>query len=717
VADQVSGYLDELQAGRRVIVVAHSQGNLYANASHAAIAASDSTVLTSFGIVGVADPAEISFNGYVTSDDDLVINALRTLGETVLPANVHVPVTDDFTGHFFEATYINAQLPARARVVSLLASVAGGLPYPAGPNVTCAAPDASPDGAPDASADAAPDASADGTSDASADSAVMPSNCTFGMGGASSLFSGAVAPAKPQGYSLQATAGSGVVIRLLDVAHSAFAPAFDVYDPTGTIIINGANGRDIASAAFTATMSGTYNVTVYDVSGLTNVGGAYNLYWTVAPGADACGALTPGGDLANFLGEGALHSYTFEPQAGEGVILRVVGPGAGSMMPGLNVYDPAGASVVSDANGQDVTSTEFTTATTGTYTVVVYDVSSGYATGSYTVYFVLAPGADKDGSLTPGGEITGQLAEGALDSYTFTAQAGEGVFLRVVNASTGTLLPAVNVYDPSGAPVIVTSGQEVASTEFTTAKTGTYTVVVYDASNGAASTGPYNLYFTLAPGANNGGLLPPGGKITGQLAEGALDSYTFDAQAGQGVFLRLVNPGTNALLPALTIYDPGGAPVIVTSGQEGASAEFSAAKTGTYTVVVYDASNGSVSTGTYNLYFFIAPGAESGGSLDGGEASATLGVGALDSYTFVAAATDKVTVQVTATGGGSLVPALNVYDPTGASAIYAASGQVVASGTFNASIAGTYTIVVYDASPSNASTGPYSVAVTITSTP
>jgi alpha-tubulin suppressor-like RCC1 family protein len=140
VADQVSGYEEDLTVnGYRVVVVAHSQGTLYANAARAALAAVDSANLGSFGIVALGDAAEITFNGYVTSDNDLVINALRTLGKTVLPANVDVPVnTGDFTGHLFEATYINAQLPARSKVVALLSTVTQGRIYPAHASASCA---------------------------------------------------------------------------------------------------------------------------------------------------------------------------------------------------------------------------------------------------------------------------------------------------------------------------------------------------------------------------------------------------------------------------------------------------------------------------------------------------------------------------------------------------------------------------------------------------
>ena len=151
VADQVSGYEQDLALGYRVIVVAHSQGTLYANASRAALAEEDPANLGSFGIVAIGDAAEISYNGYVTSDHDLVINALRTLGKTVLPANVDVPVnTSDFTGHLFEATYVNAQLPARASVVALLSAVAARLPYPPGLSGACGT---SSDGGTDAGTD------------------------------------------------------------------------------------------------------------------------------------------------------------------------------------------------------------------------------------------------------------------------------------------------------------------------------------------------------------------------------------------------------------------------------------------------------------------------------------------------------------------------------------------------------------------------------------
>ncbi len=131
VGQHAASYASDLRAGYRVIVVAHSQGNLYANAARARLVSLASGTITSFGIDAVATPAETSADGYVTSDSDLVIGLLRQLGRTVLPSNIHVgPSLLDFLGHGFEEIYINAQLPARAAVVSLLSTIAAKLPYP-----------------------------------------------------------------------------------------------------------------------------------------------------------------------------------------------------------------------------------------------------------------------------------------------------------------------------------------------------------------------------------------------------------------------------------------------------------------------------------------------------------------------------------------------------------------------------------------------------------
>ena len=82
-------YLNALKQGKRVFVVSHSQGNLFANVALEATAGAVLPVCRfSLQQIGVATPANRQFGHfYRTGTDDLVINLLRPI-YTVLPANV-----------------------------------------------------------------------------------------------------------------------------------------------------------------------------------------------------------------------------------------------------------------------------------------------------------------------------------------------------------------------------------------------------------------------------------------------------------------------------------------------------------------------------------------------------------------------------------------------------------------------------------------------------
>ncbi|MCI4646251.1 MAG: hypothetical protein MRY64_15835 [Hyphomonadaceae bacterium] len=128
-------YVSDLQAGKRVFVIAHSQGNLFANASLSAAATSLPTAADSLGMIGVATPAAQQFASsfYRTADDDRVIQALSLI-ETVLPANIDNVPMDDFrsiSNHLFERDYMDARLPSRDAIDAELVRLAGSVPFPA----------------------------------------------------------------------------------------------------------------------------------------------------------------------------------------------------------------------------------------------------------------------------------------------------------------------------------------------------------------------------------------------------------------------------------------------------------------------------------------------------------------------------------------------------------------------------------------------------------
>ncbi len=97
----VQRYRGAILEGKKVMIASHSQGNFYANAAYYAV---DSR---SLGIVGAAVPAsEIAGGGpYFTLTQDRVMNAVRALYPTTLPANAtNSGVTS--SGHEFAADYL-----------------------------------------------------------------------------------------------------------------------------------------------------------------------------------------------------------------------------------------------------------------------------------------------------------------------------------------------------------------------------------------------------------------------------------------------------------------------------------------------------------------------------------------------------------------------------------------------------------------------------------
>lgn len=106
----IDSYRSLLMEGNRVLVVAHSQGNLYANAAYANLARDDNHLqMNAFGIVAVATPSSQVAGGgsYYTLTNDLVIDTVRLFYWDTLPGNVTNSVPDsDWKHHSFVDAYL-----------------------------------------------------------------------------------------------------------------------------------------------------------------------------------------------------------------------------------------------------------------------------------------------------------------------------------------------------------------------------------------------------------------------------------------------------------------------------------------------------------------------------------------------------------------------------------------------------------------------------------
>ena len=330
-------------------------------------------------------------------------------------------------------------------------------------------------------------------------------------------------------------------------------------------------------------------------------------------------------------------------------------------------------------------------------------------------------------SLVNGGRISGAISvAGEQDTYTFSANAGEGVQIRVADTSGGSFAPRVSLYRPDGSLVTSGVGGAVAAIYCPSGTcgidaTGTFTVVVADGTQGGGQTGTYDLYFTRAPGANEGGSLINGGVLHDQIDLGDLDSYTFVANAGEGVQIRVADTSGGSFAPRVSLYRPDGS--LVTSGVGGAVAAIYCPSgtcgidaTGTFTVVVADGTQGGGQTGTYDLYFTRAPGANEGGSLiNGGVLHDQIDLGDLDSYTFSAVEGEGIGITVTDTSGGNFAPRVSLYRPDGSLLTSSVGGTVASitcpSGTCSLDASGQYTLVVADGTQGGSEAGTYTIAL------
>lgn len=123
LADHVTKYRTALLAGKRVVIIAHSQGNLFANEAYIRLQAEFSaTVLNRVHIVSVATPASIvqpgiSPNPHTTLVDDFIHRVPLALDANVPLIDADESCGSEFDCHAFSQSYMTAILP-RARILN-----------------------------------------------------------------------------------------------------------------------------------------------------------------------------------------------------------------------------------------------------------------------------------------------------------------------------------------------------------------------------------------------------------------------------------------------------------------------------------------------------------------------------------------------------------------------------------------------------------------------
>ena len=307
----------------------------------------------------------------------------------------------------------------------------------------------------------------------------------------------------------------------------------------------------------------------------------------------------------------------------------------------------------------------FTATNTGTHTVIVDDAVGTSATGTYRLTLAQAPGAilvapgDEGGPMTNGVAHQADLPPGDLDVWSFTANAGDSLVVKVGQITeTNNFAPWVRLYGPNGALLVSDSAATAAEVATRATNSGTFLVVIAnDPYYSAAASGRYLLTLAktgspivVSPG-DEGGPMTNGVAHVGNMPIGDLDLWNFTANAGDNLVLRMGQiSDTSGFDPWVRLYGPDGA--LLASDDAAAAAEvvFRATNSGTFLVVVANHPYYSdAAGGTYLLTLaktgspiVVSPGDEGGPMTNGVAHVGNMPIGDLDLWNFTANAGDNL---------------------------------------------------------------------------
>ena len=328
--------------------------------------------------------------------------------------------------------------------------------------------------------------------------------------------------------------------------------------------------------------------------------------------------------------------------------------------------------------------------------------------------------------MTNGWTHTGTISTGTLDVWSFTAQAGQGLVVRVGDfTGTANLFPWIRLYGPNGAGLGGASGAFAAEVTARATNSGVFTVVVGDGNTGIGGTGDYRLTLgqtgspvVISPG-EQGGPMTNGWTHTGTINTGTLDVWIFPAQAGERVLLRMGDyTGTANLYPWIRLYGPDGAGLGGDSGSVAAEVTTLTTNSGIFTVIVGDGNTGIGGTGDYRLTLaktgsplVISPGDEGGPMTGVGAYDGLIDVGGLAAWSFTACAGDVISINAARlVSGSSLAPWVRLYGRDGVllkSVVNAPTAGFVTAAPAD----GSYLVVVGDGNNGLGGTGTYRLTV------
>ena len=237
--------------------------------------------------------------------------------------------------------------------------------------------------------------------------------------------------------------------------------------------------------------------------------------------------------------------------------------------------------------------------------------SIGSSCLAMALMFGFAPISNAD-ALINGEVVKGAISTaGDLETYTFSAKEGEHFDLRIVDTGKGAFHPLIALYGPTGVYIDSGHGYDVGAISYHAKANGVYRIVVSDGTSDKSQVGGYLIHFALVPGANEGGVLVNGEARLGAIDLGDIDSYTFSANIGETVNLRIADTGKNNFYPLIALYGPTGTYIDSGHGYDVGAIAYTVKTKGVHTVLVSDGTSDKSQSGNYKLSL-LKIGGESG---------------------------------------------------------------------------------------------------------
>ena len=332
--------------------------------------------------------------------------------------------------------------------------------------------------------------------------------------------------------------------------------------------------------------SGTYNLVLFGGTPAASVNYAFRVFDNSAPpnltlGATTVGVLNPARST---------DLYRFNGTAGQRIFFD--GIDAHGVSVPATLYAPDGTQIFSVNSDQD--SGPFTLNQTGEYRLVIY--GNNDTSGTYGFRILDAAAAPL---VTLGATVNGSIPQATgTDVYRISGTAGQRLFFEDLSTTSTTDSSSTWQLFGPGNQNVTSSYLFYAfanrNMEVTLPATGTYLLSVH----GGAAAGPVPYSFRVTAPATNTAALVLGAQTSGNIATpGQHDAYTFNAVAGQRLFLDGQTSSITTLFATLT--GPTGTQVFNGRPYQD-NGPFTVTTSGTYTLTIGTGA-GDNSTGTYNF--------------------------------------------------------------------------------------------------------------------